>query len=244
MNKGKVKSVNVKVGDLIKKGQVLAMITTDDLDEQVQQARINLDDANQALQDLLSSYNLELEYLQQKANYDALLLKQKTIDQDHALALAELKQKIIASQQQVKDAQKNYEDVKADYEELLSGSNNAMADLALSSTIRKRNTTFQNAVLDVKNIITTLQTNLDIFDQRLLLGEKYKYQEKNIYVGAKDVNLKNQSETLFWTISSQLSELTTKYKTLEALSVEKLTNEQILELYTLIKDIGTNMVKW
>ncbi|MDR0649859.1 MAG: hypothetical protein LBG59_00170 [Candidatus Peribacteria bacterium] len=196
------------------------------------------------MQDLLSSYNLELEYLQQKANYDALLLKQKTIDQDHALALAELKQKIIASQQQVQDAQKSYKDTKADYEELLSGSTNAMADLALSSTIRNRNKIFQNAVLEVKNIITTLQTNLDTFDQRMLLSDTYKYQEKNIYVGAKDINLKNQSETLFWTLSSQLSELTTKYKMLEALPLEQLTNEQILELYTLIKHIGTNLVTW
>ncbi len=45
--------MNVKVGDEVSKGQVLAAISTDDLDDQVRQARINLDDANQALQDLL-----------------------------------------------------------------------------------------------------------------------------------------------------------------------------------------------
>jgi multidrug efflux pump subunit AcrA (membrane-fusion protein) len=243
MNRGKVQSVNVKVGDLIKKGQILATITTDDLDEQVQQARISLDDANQSLQDLLSEYNLELEYLQWQANYDALLLKHKTIDQDHALAQSELQQKIIAAKQQVADAQKAYNDTKADYEELLSGSNSATADLALSSTIRKRNTTFQNAILEVKSIISALQTTLDTFDQRMLLSDTYKYQEKNIYVGAKDVNLKNQSETLFWTISNQLSELTTKHKALEVLPVEQLTNEQILGLYTIVRDIGNNLVK-
>ena len=168
MTKGKVTSVNVKVGDVVRKGQVLAKMTTDDLDDQVQQARINLDDARQALQDVLDGYNLQLELLQQQANYDALSLKQQTIDQDHQLALQTL-------EQQIRDAKKTYEDTKADYEELLSGSNSAAADLALSSTIRRRNTVFQNAVLDLKSIVATVQTNLDVYDQRLVMTDKYRY---------------------------------------------------------------------
>jgi multidrug efflux pump subunit AcrA (membrane-fusion protein) len=244
MNKGKVKSVTVKVGDLVKKGQVLASITTDDLDEQVQQAKINLDDAKQALQDLLDGYNLELEYFQQKANNDALLLKQQTIDQDHYLAQLDIQQQIESAKLAVKDAQKSYDDTKADYEELLSGSNSAAADLALSSTIRKRNTTFQNAILDLKNIAISVQSALDTFDQRMFLTDKYKYLDNplKIYIGARNQELRNQSETLFWKISAQLVELTTKQKELEAISVEQLTNEQILAAYTLVKEVGSNLV--
>jgi len=167
MNKGKVKSVNVKVGDNVKKGQILAQITTDDLDSQLDQARTSLDDLNRSLQDLLDARNLELEYLQQKANYDSLVLKQKTIDQDHSLALESL-------QQQIRDAEKAYTDAKADYEELLSGSNSASADLALSSTIRQRNTTFQNAVLGLKDIFNTVTTALDTYDQKMLLTSTYR----------------------------------------------------------------------
>ncbi|MDR2541455.1 MAG: biotin/lipoyl-binding protein [Candidatus Peribacteria bacterium] len=237
MNKGKVKTVNVKVGDEVKKGQILATITTDDLDDSVQQARINLDDAKQNLQDLLDGYNLELEYLQQKASYDALSLKQKTIDQDHALALEELQQKIV-------DAKKTYEDTKADYEELLSGSNSATADLALSSTIRMRNTTFQTAVYDLKSAVLSLQTTLDTFDQLLVLSEKYKYLDKNIYIGAKDPNYRNQSETAFWAISAQVANLNTLYTALEKLPVQDLTNEQLLQAYSLLKDIGNAMMSW
>jgi multidrug efflux pump subunit AcrA (membrane-fusion protein) len=246
MNKGKVKSVTVKVGDLVKKGQILATITTDDLDDQVQQAKINLDDAKQALQDLLDGYNLELEYLQQKSNYDALVLKQQTIDQDQALALLDLQQQIETAKQTVKDTEKSYTDVKADYQELLSGSTSATADLALSSTLRKRNTVFQNAVLDLKNIVISIQSSLDSFDQKLQLTDKYKYLDSTsaLYVGAKDQNLKNQAETLFWTLSAQLTELTTKQKDLELIAVEQLTNEQILEAYALLRNIGSNLVSW
>ena len=237
MNKGKVKTVNVKVGDVVTKGQVLATITTDDLDDNIEQARINLDDAQQALQDVLDGYNLELELLQEEANYKSLILKQQTIGQDHLLALEAL-------HQQIEDARKTYEDTKTDYEELLSGSNSATADLALSSIIRQRNTVFQNAVLDLKNVVTTVQSALDVFDQKLVLTTKYGSRTKNIYIGAKDPNLKNQAESLFWTISNQLSELDTLQRQLEAIAVADLTNEQILEAYTLVKDIGSNLVTW
>jgi hypothetical protein len=116
------------------------------LDNNVAQAQLNIDTLKTNLQDLLDARNLDLEYIQQKAGYDALLLQQQTIDQDQELAMQELQQKI-------KDAQKLYDDTLADYQELLSGSNSANADLALSSTIRKRNQTLETAVLELKTII-------------------------------------------------------------------------------------------
>jgi hypothetical protein len=54
-----------------------------------------------------------LEYIQEKANYDSLILKKETIDQDQELEMQELQQKI-------RDAQKLYDDTLADYQELLS----------------------------------------------------------------------------------------------------------------------------
>ena len=134
MTQGKVTAVNVKVWDYVKKDQVLAKISTDDLDNNVAQAQLDIDTQKNNLQDLLDAKNIELEYIQEKANYDALLLQKETIDQDQELAMQELQQKI-------KDAQKLYDDTLADYNELLSGSDSTNVDLALSSTIRKRNQT-------------------------------------------------------------------------------------------------------
>jgi multidrug efflux pump subunit AcrA (membrane-fusion protein) len=97
----------------VKKGQVLAKISTDDLDNNVAQAQLDIDTQRANLQDLLEAKNIELEYIQEKANYDALLLQKETINQDQELAMQELQQKI-------KDAQKTYNDTLADYQELLS----------------------------------------------------------------------------------------------------------------------------
>ena len=115
MTQGKVTAVYVKVWDYVKKWQILAKISTDDLDNNVAQAQRDIDTQKNNLQDLLDAKNLDLEYIQEKANYDSLQLQQETIDQEQELAMQELQQKI-------KDAEKTYNDTLADYQELLSRS--------------------------------------------------------------------------------------------------------------------------
>jgi len=146
------------------------------LDNNVAQAQWDIDTQKTNLQDLLDAKNLDLEYIQQKASYDALILQQETIDQDQELEMQSL-------QQQIKDAQKYYDDTLADYQELLSGSDSANADLALSSTIRRRNQTLETAVLSIKNIINDVNNRLDTYDKKLIITDKYRHEvSRNDYI--------------------------------------------------------------
>jgi hypothetical protein len=146
------------------------------LDNNVAQAQLNIDTLKTNLQELLDARNLDLEYIQQKANYDALILQNETIDQDQELAMQSL-------QQQIKDAQKLYDDTLDDYNELLSGSDSVNADLALSSTIRRRNQTLESSVLELKTTINDINSILDSYDKKLIITEKYKREAaKNNYI--------------------------------------------------------------
>ena len=238
MTQWKVTAVNVKVWDYVKKGQVLAKISTDDLDNNVAQAQLDIDTQKNNLQDLLDAKNIELEYIQEKANYDALLLQKETIDQDQELAMQELQQKI-------KDAQKLYDDTLADYNELLSGSDSTNVDLALSSTIRKRNQTLETAVLELKTIINDLNSILDSYDKKLIITEKYKYDgDYNDYISADDLSLKLQSEQWYDQINSNLTSLKEKYNTLNSKSVSDLTSEEVVDAYSTLKTLWNNLVNW
>lgn len=238
MKQWKVTAVYVKVWDKVKKDQVLAKISTDDLDNDVAQARLNIDSQKASLQDLLDERNLDLEYIQQKANYDALMLKKETIDQDQELEMQELEQKI-------KDAQKTYNDTLADYQELLSWSNSASADLALSSTIRKRNQTFENAILELKTIINDINSALDNYDKKMIVTDKYKYEiAENNYIGAYDLPSKNKSKKLFNQIRQNLNILQEKYNTLNNKPVSDLSNEDIADAYNTLKTLWNQMVEW
>ena len=239
MTQWKVTAVYVKVWDKVKKDQVLAKISTDDLDNNVAQAQWDIDTQKASLQDLLDAKNLDLEYIQQKANYDALILQQETIDQDHELAMQSL-------QQQIRDAQKLYNDTLADYQELLSWSDSTNADLALSSTIRRRNQTLETAVLELKTIINDVNSIVDNYDKKLLITDKYKHEvSRNDYIWADDLSLKVESEKLFNQVNSDLDTLREKYTSLNNKSVSDLTTEEVLDAYSTVKALWNELVdRW
>ena len=239
MTQWKVTAVNVKVWDKVKKDQVLAKISTDDLDNSVAQTQWDIDTQKANLQDLLDAKNLDLEYIQQKAAYDALILQQETIDQEQDLAMQSL-------QQQIKDAQKLYDDTLADYNELLSWSDSANADLALSSTIRRRNQTLETAVLELKTIINDVNSIVDGYDKKMLITDKYKHEvSRNDYIWADDLSLKVESEKLFNQVNEDLNTLREKYTTLNAKSVSDLTSEEVLDAYSTVKTLWNEFVdRW
>ena len=239
MTQWKVTAVYVKVWDKVKKDQVLAKISTDDLDNNVAQAQWDIDTQKANLQDLLDAKNLDLEYIQQKANYDALVLQQETIDQEQDLAMQTL-------QQQIKDAQKLYDDTLADYQELLSWSDSANADLALSSTIRRRNQTLETSVLELKTIINDVNSIVDSYDKKLLITDKYKHEvARNDYIWADDLSLKVESEKLFNQINEDLDILREKYTALNDKSVSDLTSEEVLDAYSTVKVLWNELVdRW
>ena len=238
MTQWKVTAVNVKVWDKVKKDQVLAKISTDDLDNSVAQTRWDIENQKNTLQDLLDAKNLDLEYIQQKASYDALILQQETIDQDQELAMQSL-------QQQIKDAQKLYDDTLADYQELLSWSDSANADLALSSTMRKRNQTLETAVLSIKNIINDINDRLDKYDKKLIITDKYKHEvARNSYIWADDLSLKVKSEKLFNQISWDLVVLREQYSWLNNKEIAQLTTEEVLDAYYTVKTLWNELIEW
>ena len=238
MTQWKVTTVNVKVWDYVKKDQVLAKISTDDLDNNVAQAQLDIDTQRSNLKDLLDAKNIELEYIQEKANYDALLLQKETIDQDQELAMQSL-------QQQIKDAQKNYDDTLADYQELLSGSDSTSADLALSSTIRKRNQTLETAVLEIKTIINDLNSILDSYDKKLMITDKYRYEvARNSYISANNLYLRSESEWEYYQIDWNLNTLREKYNNLNSKSISDLTSEEVLDAYSTLKTLWNDLVNW
>ena len=238
MTQWKVTAVYVKVWDYVKKGQVLAKISTDDLDNNVAQAQLDIDTQKSNLKDLLDAKNIELEYIQEKANYDALLLQKETINQDQELAMQELQQKI-------KDAQKTYDDTLADYQELLSWSNSASADLALSSNIRKRNQTLETAVLELKTIINDVNSILDSYDKKMIITDKYKYEvAQNDYIWADDLSLKIQSEKWYNKVNWDLDTLKEKYNNLNTKSVSELSSEEVIDAYATLKILWNDLLSW
>ncbi|MDO4714519.1 MAG: efflux RND transporter periplasmic adaptor subunit [bacterium] len=238
VNKGRVTSVKVKVGDQVKKGQVLAMITTDDLDKDVEKARKNLKNQQLNLKKKLDSSNRELDLLESQSNYEVLLLKQKTLPQEQKLALEEEERKI-------KDQEKLLQEAQEDYALLLSGRAGVTnADLALSKTVRARNEKFEQLVRDFRNQANTLQGQLQAYDEVFKMTDLYNDGKPNVYIGAKNQTLLTRSNIMFWDLKEYVDALNDLYKEYSVIPLGQLTEDYVLSGYTVFKSLGTDMQEW
>ncbi|MBQ9554251.1 biotin/lipoyl-binding protein [bacterium] len=120
-NKGRVTAVNTKVGASVKKGDVLATITTDDLDKDLQNTRTSLKNQQLKLKNLLDKSNTDLDILRAQSNYDLLVLQKENLPSDQYLELQNKESAIQDIERQIKDKEKDLKEAQDDYDDLVLG---------------------------------------------------------------------------------------------------------------------------
>ena len=117
----------------MKKGQVLATISTDNLDKDIEDLKRNLKNAQQDLKKAIEKSNKDLD-IKAQAEYDLLLVQKQTLPgtlqletQTKASAVSEAESSIKLAEstiktkeRELKDKQKELEDIQADYQKLQS----------------------------------------------------------------------------------------------------------------------------
>ena len=244
-NKGRVTAVNVKVWDSVKKWDVLATITTDDLDKDVQNARTNLKNKQLSLNTLLDKSNKELDIIKAQSNYDLLVLKKENLPSDQYLELQNKKSKIQDIERQIKDKEKDIKEAQDDYDDLVLWKAWATnAELALSKNVRNRNTTMEKLIRWFRDEAITLLSTLDGYDQIMKISSTYNSEDKNIYIWAKNQTLVPQSESEYRNIKSYIEKLNTSYADLSKKEIGQVTENEILDGYAIFKELSTKMVNW
>ena len=244
-NKGRVTAVNVKVWDSVKKWDVLATITTDDLDKDVQNARTNLKNKQLSLNTLLDKSNKELDIIKAQSNYDLLLLKKQNLPSDQYLELQNKKSKIQDIERQIKDKEKDIKEAQDDYDDLVLWKAWATnAELSLSKNVRNRNTTFDKLIRGFRDEAIQLQSTIDSYDQLMKMSNTYNWEQENVYIGAKNVSLLTESKQQFWVINSYIDKLNTLYADFSKRDVGQITENELLDGYAIFKELSTEMVKW
>ena len=115
VQQGKVTSVKVKVGDQVKKGQVLASISTDKLDTDLEQKKRALNTAKRAYEKALKDTDSGLNLLKAQAEYDEQLLKQTMLPKTQTSETEKAQIDVENAKQSVKDQEKTLKDLQDDY---------------------------------------------------------------------------------------------------------------------------------
>lgn len=244
-NKWRVTAVNTKVWDSVKKWDVLATITTDDLDKDVQNARTNLKNKQLSLNNLLDKSNKELDIIRAQSNYDLLVLKKENLPSDQYLEIQNKESKIDDIERQIRDKEKDIREAQNDYDDLVSWKEWATnAELALSKNVRNRNTTFEKLIRWFRDEAVKLQTTINSYDQLMKMTETYENDPENIYIWAKDLSLLNESKSKFWTINWYIEKLNTLYSDFNKREIGQITENELLDGYAIFKQLSTEMISW
>ncbi|MDR0649862.1 MAG: biotin/lipoyl-binding protein [Candidatus Peribacteria bacterium] len=124
---GRITAVYKKIGDLVKAGEIIAKMDTYEIDNELEQAKIELENEQRALEKALDTSKKELEIMKAEKEYLALLYTQANAPATLQLALQTIENEYINKKNEFtktlhdyEKKQKDYETKKKTYEEILS----------------------------------------------------------------------------------------------------------------------------
>ena len=179
----------------MKKGQVLATITTDEIDKQIENYRRDLKNAQQKLKKEIEKSDKDLDILKAQAAYDVLLMKKQTLPstmqlniQNKTFAVADAQAKLKSLEANVKkkekdiiDKKKTLADVQNDYQKLQSGANRSL--LSTPDQTRDRNKKMLALIERFKTEASNLHNKvLNPYDKEVKLSSIYTPDDRNIYL--------------------------------------------------------------
>ena len=247
VQQGKVTSVKVKVGDQVKKGQVLASISTDKLDTTLERNKRDLNAKKRAYEKKLKDADSGLDLLKAQAEYDQKLLEQTLLPQKQTSETETAQIAVENAKQNLKDQEKALKDLQDDYAIMYGTWKNAQnSDLGLSKTAIERNQKFEAYVREFKIQALSLQSILDGYDRVMQETKKFLNPEDytHVYIGADDQILRGKSVSQFYELQKQVNVLEDLYAQYSKIPVASLTEGKILEGYQVFKTIWDQLSQW
>ena len=247
VQQGKVTSVKVKVGDQVKKGQVLASISTDKLDTTLERNKRDLNAKKRAYEKKLKDADSGLDLLKAQAEYDQKLLEQTLLPQKQTAETETAQIAVENAKQNLKDQEKALKDLQDDYAIMYGTWKNAQnSDLGLSKTAIERNQKFEAYVREFKIQALSLQSILDGYDRVMQETKKFLNPEDytHVYIGADDQILRGKSVSQFYELQKQVDVLDDLYAQYSKIPVASLTEGKILEGYQVFKTIWDQLSQW
>ena len=247
VQQGKVTSVKVKVGDQVKKGQVLASISTDKLDTTLERNKRDLNAKKRAYEKKLKDADSGLDLLKAQAEYDQKLLEQTLLPQKQTSETETAQIAVENAKQNLKDQEKALKDLQDDYAIMYGTWKNVQnSDLGLSKTAIERNQKFEAYVREFKIQALSLQSILDGYDRVMQETKKFLNPEDytHVYIGADDQILRGKSVSQFYELQKQVEVLEDLYAQYSKIPVASLTEGKILEGYQVFKTIWDQLSQW
>lgn len=213
----------MKVWDKVRQDQVLATLESSEVDSSFKTAKSNLTIAQLNYDKAVASTDKEYDLLKAKNTLQTAENQLNTIESTITVDNNDEDNNIKKAEQAVKDAQEDYDD-------LYNESVNAQSD-----TTRNKRNTYTDAIDDLRDIVNSVQTNLDSIDKIMYFTDKFKNTSNtraSIYIGAKDISSVSSVMSNFFEINDILKSIQDDYNSLLSRNIDTVTAEDLEKAYT------------
>ena len=171
-NAGRITAVYVKVGGLVKAGDIIAKMDSYEVDNELEQAKIDLENEQRALEKALDTSKKELEILQAEKKYQALLYEQKNADASLKLALQAIDNAYVNKKNDYAQLLNDYEKKLKEYDTKKKTYDEIMV-LDKSNQILNADEVLKTRVEDLKFTADEIRQELDGLDKIMIYTTKY-----------------------------------------------------------------------
>jgi tetratricopeptide (TPR) repeat protein len=208
---------------------LIAKMDTYEIDNELEQARIDLENEERALERALDTSKKELSVLEAEKKYQALVYEQQTADASLKLALQTIENDYTNKQNEYQQSLRDYEKKLKDYE-TMKQTYEEIIELDKSDTILYSDEILKTKIEDLKYTADGIKNELDALDKLMIYTDKYGTVKPDyfIYIGAKDAVTKNAVESLFWSVISRATALYTWADTVTISSLSEVEMKSLL----------------
>ena len=238
----KIVAVYKKVWDEVKFGEVIAKMDTFEIDNEIEQAKIELENEERRLKRAQDSSKTELEILQAQKKYKSAQYDEDNAQSNLELALKTIENEYVNTKNTYEQSRKDYEKkekdyntLKATYEEILS--------LNKADSILSEDNVLNEKVIDIKYTANDILKEIDALDKLMHYSDKYRYERNNerYYIGVYDLDSKVKSER-YWNYVYDWAKAV--YDWAKDVKTENMTpvelKSQLIQKYEELKSVADN----
>ncbi len=224
-NKWKVTSIKVNIWDEVKKWDVLATISTDTLDAEVEKMKKNIKNQELKLKKAWW-YDKELDILKAQYAYDTLVVQQQTQPKEQNLDLTNKEFELQEMEKQIKERQEKLDQMQTEYNKLVSWWEKTENLIALySGELKNRNMELKSIIRWFADDAKSLQLLLDWYDR--IIGMTEAYSIATPYIQIDDESALSKSKKQFWIVKDCLTTLENLNKQFGDKSLDEISKDEI-----------------
>ncbi|MDR0282112.1 MAG: biotin/lipoyl-binding protein [Candidatus Peribacteria bacterium] len=238
---GRITGVYKKVGDMVKAGDIIARMDTYEIDNELEQARIDLENEERALERVMDTSKTELSILQAEKSYQTLLFEQENASTMLQLALQAIENEYVNKKNDYTKLLSDYEKKQKEYTTKIQTYEEIML-LDKSNQILYADEVLKTMIEDLKFTADGVKKELDALDKVMLYTTKYRDTTPGYYlyyIGAKDQFTKNSVEKLFRSNSSVTTAVYDWANTIVVSTLSEVTlKSQLIQQYEKLRELA------